>query len=612
MVERLNTSGLLPSTEVESLQKTPDSADQDGPTLAAELVRQKKLTPFQAQALAADQPPKLVFGEYLVLEKIGEGGMGVVYRAQHRRLKRVVAIKVLHPSITKSEDAVRRFRREVEASARLSHPNIVAAVDANQDDGVHYLVMDYVEGTDLFHLVKEKGPLTPDVALDYVLQAARGLEHAHERGMVHRDIKPSNLLLDNEGHVRILDMGLVRFIDPSKADDDSTGSGHLTQTGEILGSFDYMAPEQAIDTKRVDHRADVYSLGCTLYYLLCGRAPYRGDTSMQKLLAHREASIPSLRSLQPEIPLALDAVFHRMMAKKAEDRYSSMLELIRDLEACRQSRTAKANADDAAEAAVEKSYRLVPSHLIICGTLCLLSVIGGNIFLAYAATANQWEFSEKLLFVRWYAFIAGLGMSAGIGMVGIGVVMSLIGALGERLVWSGERRVRVRPGRMARAAARWMLAVLAGALVGALAGGGVGVGLATHHREEVRIIGGILVGAFVGAALGGWRSWVLILGCAVAGFFVGSTLTSQHSLSLIRYGVHYELHSHDLALIGFGLVGLIVGAVIGSRIVTASAAPKPPPSRAPHTPAIPVRQEKLDEDSKLGMNETVRRVPKRS
>jgi serine/threonine-protein kinase len=593
LVDRLN--GVLPPADVEALQQSPEP---DAPALAAELVRQQKLTPFQAQALAAEPPAKILFGEYTALEKIGEGGMGVVYKASHRRLKRTVAIKVLHPNITKSEDAVRRFRREVEASARLAHPNIVAAYDANQEDGVHYLVMEYVEGIDLFHLVKNAGPLPVEKAVEYLLQAARGLEHAHERGVVHRDIKPSNLLLDNQGTVKILDMGLVRLIDPAKADDDSTGSGHLTQTGEILGSFDYMAPEQAIDTKRVDHRADVYGLGCTLYFLLCGRAPYRGETSMQKLLAHRETSIPSLRALQTDIPLALDAVFHRMLAKKPDDRYSSMLELIRDLEACRPAPPPKASAEDTADAAIERSYKVVPSNLIICGTLCVLAVIAGNVFLTYQSTANQWRANQGLAFVRWYGVLAAMGMLFGMAMVSIGVVMSVIAGLGERFLPAG--RIRARPGRVARVAARWMLAVLAGALVGAIGGAGVGLGLATHDRTEVRIIGGILVGACVGAALGGRRSWVLILGCAVAGFFVGGTI-HQHGLSLSRYGVEYEIQRTDLALVGFGIVGLIVGAVVGARLAGPRAAPVS--SRTDRTPAA---------INDIGSNETVRRAPRRS
>src|SRR5262245_11935984 len=200
-----------------------DRPPVDGPSLAAELVRQRRLTPFQAEALTTGQPAKLVFGEYTVIEKLGEGGMGVVYKTQHRRLRRLNALKVLHPSVTKSEDALKRFQREFEAAARLTHPNIVAAIDANVQDNVHYLVMEYVEGIDLFRLVKERGRVPVSRAIDYILQAAHGLEHAHKKGLIHRDIKPSNLLVDGEGTVKILDMGLVRFTD-SGGGGEATGS----------------------------------------------------------------------------------------------------------------------------------------------------------------------------------------------------------------------------------------------------------------------------------------------------------------------------------------------------------------------------------------------------
>jgi hypothetical protein len=609
LVERLGLSGLLPAAEVETLQKglTAEQATQPAPTLATELVRQQKLTPFQVEALSADPPAKLLFGEYTVLEKIGEGGMGVVYKAQQRRLKRVVALKALHPHTTKSEEAVRRFKREVEVSSRLSHPNIVTAYDYNQEDGVHYLVMDYVDGIDLFRLVKAHGPQPTDRALDYILQAARGLEHAHQRGVVHRDIKPSNLLVDRGGTIKILDLGLVRFVNPEKTDGHSTDSGHLTQTGEILGSFDYMAPEQAIDTKRVDHRADIYSLGCTLYFLLSGRAPFRGETSMQKLLAHRESAIPSLRQLPTEIPLALDSVFHRMMAKKAEDRYPSMLELIRDLEACRQA--PEANGDDvSADAGTARSFRLVPTHLVICGTICILAVIAGNVFLAHEAAANQWQFSEEILFVKWYALFAGVSLFAGIGMIVIGALMSAIAGVGARLLpaVSSGRSVRLRPRRAARAVARWLLGALAGIVLGGMVGAVVGLGLATHNREVVRIVGSVIIGVVVGAALFGWRSWLLILTCAVAGFFVGTTI-GEHGLSLAHYGLDYQIRSNDLAMVGFGIVGAVVGVVLGTRLSTRASLATPGP-QTDKTPKVFVDGD--PSDRALASHETVRRLPK--
>ena len=212
-LERLADSGLMSAAEVQRLvdelpgQRRPN----DGEQLARELVRRKKLTAFQAQQIYAGKGKSLVLGNYVVLDKLGQGGMGMVLKAEHTRMHRHVALKILSPAVTKSPEAVRRFQREVEAAAKLEHANIVTAHDADEAGGTHFLVMQYVEGTDLKALVKEKGPLPIDQALSCVLQAAHGLEYAHSHGVVHRDIKPSNLLLDRDGTVKILDMGLARL-----------------------------------------------------------------------------------------------------------------------------------------------------------------------------------------------------------------------------------------------------------------------------------------------------------------------------------------------------------------------------------------------------------------
>jgi serine/threonine protein kinase/WD40 repeat protein len=329
--QRLTESGLMSASEFQEFlanvpaDKHPNTAEQ----VARELFRQGKLTKFQVQAVYQGKTRGLVMGNYVVLDRIGEGGMGQVYEARHQRMDRVVALKLLPSSLMKSAEAVKRFQREVKAAARLSHPNIVTAHDADEHQGAHFLVMEYVDGKDLGKLVTEEGPLSLARAVDYIVQAAKGLEYAHQQGVIHRDIKPSNLLVNAEGTVKILDMGLARIDEAIGRTDD-----RLTQSGQIMGTLDFMAPEQALDTKCADARSDVYSLGCSLYYLLTGRPPFIGETIGQKLAAHREQPIPSLRAVQPAVPEWLDAAFQQMLAKRPEDRPQTMTEVVALLDQC--------------------------------------------------------------------------------------------------------------------------------------------------------------------------------------------------------------------------------------------------------------------------------------
>ena len=283
-------------------------------------------------AATADGLPR-DFGSYLLLEKIGAGGMGEVYKAEHRHMERVVAVKMLHAQLLDSPQAIERFRREVRAAAKLSHPNIVTAHDAGEVQGAHFLAMEYVDGGNFHTLVTQFGPLAVRHAVDYMIQAARGLEFAHGEGVIHRDVKPANLLLDRIGTVKLLDLGLARWETPASRT-DATDSESLTQFGQIMGTIDYMSPEQAANTKQAAEPADIYSLGCTLFFLLTGRIVYPGETAVERILAHRESPIPSLRSFRSEVPESLDAVFQRMVAKQLAVRQTSMTEVIEQLEAC--------------------------------------------------------------------------------------------------------------------------------------------------------------------------------------------------------------------------------------------------------------------------------------
>lgn len=276
----------------------------------------------------ADSPQR--FGEYVVTGTVGQGGMGVVYRGHHTRMKRDVAIKVLPAEALDDQDSADRFHREVEAAAKLLHPNIVTAFDAGQHGDAHYLVMELVDGRDLNSVLKEHGPLPVETAIDYIRQTARGLQYAHAQGIVHRDVKPANLLIDRNGTVKILDLGLASVADSSDSQDQ------LTKSGQVMGTVDYMAPEQAKDTHSATAQSDIYSLGCTLFRLLTGKPLYEGDTIVNKLLAHANNPIPDLTELRPDVPAALNQVFRKMVAKYPAERQETMMMVIEELDTCEQ------------------------------------------------------------------------------------------------------------------------------------------------------------------------------------------------------------------------------------------------------------------------------------
>lgn len=285
--------------------------------LAGLLVRDGLLTYFQAEQLLQGKWKRFSIGKYKVLERLGAGGMGQVFLCEHKLMRRRVAVKVLPTAKAAEESSLKRFHREAQAIAAVDHPNIVRAYDIDQDDNLHFLVMEYVDGTNLQDLVKKFGPLDVLRACHYIYGSAVGLQHAHEIGLVHRDIKPGNILLDRSGVVKILDLGLARFFNDS--DDNITKQ----YDENILGTADYLSPEQAEDSHTVDIRSDIYSLGATFYFLLTGSQPFPDGTIPQKLIWHRSREPKPIRSIRPEVPEEVAAVVTKMMAKKPEDRYQT-------------------------------------------------------------------------------------------------------------------------------------------------------------------------------------------------------------------------------------------------------------------------------------------------
>jgi serine/threonine protein kinase len=337
LVDTLRTAGLLDASQLHDLTRTHEARLADPHEFGETMLRLGWLTPYQVTELLAGRGNELVLGQYLLLERLGEGGMGIVFKARHRNLGRVVAVKVLRKDRLSNPEAAARFRREIELASQLSHPNIVLAFDADQCGETHFFVMEYIDGIDLANLVRKAGPMGVFQACEYVRQAALGLQHAHERGLVHRDIKPSNLILQrtkgsrNGGGsaIKILDLGLAR-LQHQIADDNSR---FLTSEGGVVGTVDFMAPEQADDARTVDIRADLYSLGCTFYYLLTRSVLFPGTSTAEKIFKHRYEPPPPLLRVRPEAPPAVVSIVYRLLAKRPENRFRTPGELAETLAA---------------------------------------------------------------------------------------------------------------------------------------------------------------------------------------------------------------------------------------------------------------------------------------
>jgi serine/threonine-protein kinase len=356
LLDTLRRTRLLSSAQLDELSRGAAAKATDPRSLAAQLVQRDWLTPYQANQLLQGRGADLVLGPHVILERLGEGGTGQVFKARHQLMERVVALKVIRRDLLTDDEVIQRFQREVQLISQLEHPNVVRAYDAGPAGATFCLAMEYVEGIDLGRLVRQQGPLPLAQACDFIRQAALGLQHIHERGLVHRDIKPPNLIVTSSvkaaapkavpvavlvsgrddaaalactpthpwGIVKILDLGLARL--PKQVPGVQTNL--LTPTrAMMMGTPDYLAPEQACNFHSADVRADIYSLGCTFFYLLTGQPPFPGGTLAEKLLRHQSADLPPLTLFRGDLPPQLSPVLQRMLAKRPADRFANPAEV---------------------------------------------------------------------------------------------------------------------------------------------------------------------------------------------------------------------------------------------------------------------------------------------
>jgi serine/threonine protein kinase len=327
-------SGVVPRPTLDAFEQAlPAGQMQDAKQLATMMVREGLLTVLQAKQLLRGRWRNFILaGKYKLLEYIGSGGMGQVYLCEHMRMERRVAVKILPPEKSSEPVCLERFFREARAAAALNHPNIVRAHDIDHDDSgastgstgtpLYFLVMEYVDGSSLQEIVTKFGRLSVERACHYVAQTAIALQHAHDAGLIHRDVKPANLLLDRSGLIKVLDLGLARFF--NDAGDDLT-----RQLGahNLIGTADYLAPEQAVNSHAADIRADIYSLGVTFFFLLTGRSPFKEGTLAQKLMYHRLQQPESVTRIRSDVPAGVAAVIERMLAKDPTRRFQQPVDV---------------------------------------------------------------------------------------------------------------------------------------------------------------------------------------------------------------------------------------------------------------------------------------------
>jgi eukaryotic-like serine/threonine-protein kinase len=325
LLDLVQKSGVVEESRLRDYVQTLSNSTgipSDPSKFAGLLVRDAILTYFQAEQLLQGKYKRFNIGKYRVLEKLGSGGMGQVFLCEHKLMRRLVAVKVLPTAKADDPASLQRFYREARAVAALDHPNIVRAYDIDNDDNLHFLVMEYVDGTNLQDLVKKVGPLDVIRACHYIYGAAIGLQHAHEMGLIHRDIKPGNILVDRVGVVKILDMGLARFF----RDDNDELTKQYDEN--VLGTADYLAPEQALDSHTVDIRADIYSLGATFYYLLTGSTFFSEGSVTQKLIWHQNRQPRPIKSFRADVPDEIITIIDHMIMKDPGVRVQTPADVI--------------------------------------------------------------------------------------------------------------------------------------------------------------------------------------------------------------------------------------------------------------------------------------------
>ena len=335
-----------------SRERYPESAAE----LAAGLVAEGIFTQYQSRQMLKGKLAGLAFGSYVILDFLGKGSMGKVYKARHRMMGRIVALKVVDPRYVPSERRLARFRREMQLVGRLDHPNVVQAFDADRVDDCHFIAMEYSDGLTLHDLLEAKGVLPAATVVYYGLQIAEGLAHAHARGVLHRDIKPSNLLLTKGRKLKILDFGLGTLLEK----DDLPAA--LTAAGITVGTPDYLSPEQARMIK-LDARSDLYSLGCTLYHLLCGQVPFKGETSMDSIIGRLTGKAVPIAEFRPELPPRLVETIEKLMAIDPDDRFQTAEEAATALRSLLRPKSAsrKAPGVDATAAPTAASAPIPPA-----------------------------------------------------------------------------------------------------------------------------------------------------------------------------------------------------------------------------------------------------------